>query len=133
MPARDEICQKLLTSSKARCVFLVDYCERELVALGDMSLEDAQRLVASMPSESDEDSQTTAYIDAPRYALRQGFRSGGYVLVLFDGVEGLALVTGFSIVFQAARSLARFAAPPERSSSEDSSSGAPARVAAWRR
>ena len=133
MPARDEICWQLLKSSKARCVFLVDYCDRELVALGDTSLEDVQRLVASMPSESDEDSLTTAYVDAPRYALRQRFRSGGYVLVLFDGVEGVALVTGFSIVLQAARSLARFAAPPERSSSGESSSGAPARVAAWRR
>jgi len=111
----------------------MDYCDRELVALGDTSLEDAQRLVASMPSESDEDSQTTTYVDAPRYAIRQRFRSGGHILVLFDGVEGLALVTGFSIVLRAAPSLARFAAPPERSSSEDSSSGAPARVAAWRR
>src|SRR5438270_4128301 len=134
LQSRDDICRELLVDAQARCVFLVDAREHVLVALGDLSFEEAQRDVAAMHALVDDEdlsAMPSGWVGASMSAVRHSFESGGYLLVLF---ERLAMIGVVSVRTRgAARKLAPFVESRRHSTSGDSGSGAPSRVAAWKR
>jgi hypothetical protein len=79
---------ELFDDCKARCVFLVGDRARVLVALGDSSLEEAERLWSAMDVPEDD------------------FEAGGYILVLFERIAMFGVVAVRSRT--AARELAPF-------------------------